>query len=111
MDAIDKINLLLIKYGMSGAELEREIGVSHSVYSQWNTKTTKPSNRSLAKVAKVFGIDVTEILPDEHSTKKEPTPKKESGQGLPEGYDKLTPENKAIVDRLIVDLANNQSRH
>ena len=65
MDAIDKINQLLYVKGMSGAELSRIIGVSNSVYSQWNTKTTKPSRKSLLKVADALSVDVVDILPDE----------------------------------------------
>lgn len=64
MDSIDKINLHLTRLGMSGADLEREIGVSNSVYSQWNTKSTKPSKKNLIKVAKLFGVDVAELMPD-----------------------------------------------
>ena len=70
MDAIDKINAILSIKGMSGADLERKIGVSNSVYSQWNTKKAKPSNKSLTKVADALGVDVSEILPDNI---KEPT--------------------------------------
>lgn len=70
MDAIDKINALLTKKGMSGADLERAIGVSNSVYSQWNTKLTKPSKKSLLKVAETLGVDVSEIAPDKNEQKE-----------------------------------------
>ncbi len=79
MDAIDKINIALARKGMSGAELERLIGVSNSVYSQWNTKQTKPSKKSLAKVAAALGIDVAEIIADEPLRKKKEKPAPESG--------------------------------
>lgn len=69
MNSIDKINLLLTKLGMTGADLERAIGVSQSVYSQWNTGRTTPSKRSLSKIAIVLGVSIEELLPDE--TKKE----------------------------------------
>ena len=80
MDAIDKINLALARKGMSGAELERLIGVSNSVYSQWTKRTTKPSNKSLIKIAKALGVDVTELLPDRkelqvNSKKEKPSTK------------------------------------
>lgn len=79
MDAIDKINVLLAQKGMSGADLERQIGVSNSVYSQWNTKLTKPSKKSLLKVAEALGVDVSEILPDE---KKKEKATADNGSGL-----------------------------
>lgn len=77
MDAIDKINSILARKGMTGAELERKIGASNSVYSQWNTKTTKPSNKSLVKVADALGVDVVDISPD-----KIEKPAPESGNEL-----------------------------
>lgn len=69
MDAIDKINRLLALKGMSGAELEKKIGVSNSVYSQWNTKATKPSNKSLLKVAAALNVDVSDITADKNENK------------------------------------------
>lgn len=65
MDSIDKINQILLSKGMTGAELEKAIGVSHSVYSQWNTRRTKPSTKSLKKVADVLGVSIERILPDD----------------------------------------------
>lgn len=73
MDSIDKINALLFKLGMTGADLERLIGVSNSVYSQWNTKTTKPSKKSLAKVAVALNVDISEIMPDPKKKEKPTT--------------------------------------
>lgn len=73
MDAIDKINVFLAQKGMSGADLERAIGVSNSVYSQWNTKLTKPSKKSLLKVAEALDVDVSEIMPDKIEQKEKPT--------------------------------------
>lgn len=85
MDAIDKINLVLMQKGMSGAELSRLIGVSNSVYSQWNTKTTKPSNKNLAKIAEALGVDVANLLPDKEEkprTDKKEKPSTENGERL-----------------------------
>lgn len=74
MDSIDKINFVLMQKGLSGADLSRLIGVSNSVYSQWNTRTTKPSNKNLVKIAEALGVDVSEILPDK-SKKEKPSTK------------------------------------
>ena len=79
MDSIDKINLVLARRGMSGAELERLIGVSNSVYSQWNTRTTKPSNKSLVKIANALDVDVADLLPDKEKKEK---PSTENGERL-----------------------------
>lgn len=77
MTSIEKINILLTQHGMSGADLERAIGVSNSVYSQWNTGATKPSRRNLKKIADYFQIDVTELLDDppvEHKDEQSSSP-------------------------------------
>lgn len=75
MDSIDKINAILYAKGMSGADLERAIGVSNSVYSQWNKKITKPSKKSLKKVADVLGVDVSELRADSDEKEKPTTQK------------------------------------
>lgn len=62
MASIDRINRLLSERGITGAELTREIGLSNSVYSQWNTGRTKISNRSLKKIAEYFGVPVSALL-------------------------------------------------
>lgn len=85
LDAIDKINALLKQRGLSGAELSRAIGVSTAVYSQWNTKKTKPSNKNLAKVAAVLGVSVSELTGE--PKKEKPTPV--SGDELSNGEAKL----------------------
>lgn len=77
MDAIDKINYILAEKGLTGADLERMIGVSNSVYSQWNTKTTKPSKRSLLKVADALGVSVAYLLGNDEQN-EEPTLQMES---------------------------------
>ena len=69
MDAIDKINIILAQKGLTGADLSRAIGVSSGVYSQWSARITKPSNKSLFKIAEVLGVDVAEILSDGENDK------------------------------------------
>lgn len=95
MDSIDKINAFLAIRGWSGADLERAIGASHSVYSQWNTRQTKPSNRSLAKVAAALGVGVSEILPDVKPSKNEQ--KKESDLPKDDELDEVT---KAFIEKI-----------
>lgn len=65
MDAIDKINVILKERGMTGADLSREIGVSTAVYSQWNKKKTRPSNKNLLKVAEALGVPISELTEKE----------------------------------------------
>lgn len=65
MDAIDKINFYLSKKGKNGADLSRALGLSNSIYSQWNTRKTKPSNVRLPAIAEYLGVSVEDIMPDD----------------------------------------------
>lgn len=80
MDVIDRINVILKERGMSGADLTRQIGLSTAVYSQWNRKKTKPSNKNIVKVAEVLNIPVSDLTGEVQ--KESPLP--ENGSGLTE---------------------------
>lgn len=83
MDTIDKINYFLVKQGKTGADLSRALGLSNSIYSQWNKKKTKPKTSKLSVIAEYLGVSVADILPDDEEVlpkaKKEnaPDPKTE----------------------------------
>ena len=72
MRSIDKINILLAKNGIDGATMCRDIGLSRSAYSLWNTGKANISNANMKKIADYFHVDVTEILPDDMLGQKEP---------------------------------------
>lgn len=87
MDAIDKINFYLSKKGKNGADLSRALGLSNSIYSQWNTRKTKPSNVRLPAIAEYLGVSVEDIMPDDvaapaasEGAKKAPDPEIEGGR-------------------------------
>ena len=85
MDTIDKINYYLVKQGKTGADLSRELGLSNSIYSQWNKKKTKPKRSKLSVIAEYLGVSVEDILPDGEvlpKAKKEsaPDPKTEGAK-------------------------------
>lgn len=80
MDTIDKINYYLTKNKKTGADLCESLGVSSGVYSQWNTRRTKPRKSKLPAVAEYLGVSVADLLPDEElvpqeGIKKDPIPK------------------------------------
>ena len=80
MDRIDKINAFLAQKGMTGADLSRAIGVSNSIYSQWNKKKSRPSNKTLNHIAEALGVPVESLLSDDElppETKKAPVPEDE----------------------------------
>lgn len=62
MDIIDRINCLLAAKGVTGAEMSRDLGLSNSAYSQWNTRKTKPSKRSIAEMARYLGTTAEYLL-------------------------------------------------
>lgn len=80
MDTIDKINYYLTKNKRTGADLCEFLGVSSGVYSQWNTRRTKPRKSKLPAIAEYLGVSVADLLPDEElvpqeGIKKDPIPK------------------------------------
>ncbi len=76
MDTIDKINYYLVKQGKTGADLSRALGLSNSIYSQWNKKKTNPKRSKLSVIAEYLGVSVEDILPDDEEVL--PKVKKES---------------------------------
>lgn len=66
---IDRINLRLTEIGMSGAELARELGLSNSIYSQWNTGKTQPSKKTLVRIEKCLDIPIQELIPQSKKSK------------------------------------------
>ncbi len=76
MDTIDKINYYLTKNKKTGADLCEFLGVSSGVYSQWNTRRTKPRKSKLPAIAEYLCVSVADLLPDEEPSagiKKAPT--------------------------------------
>lgn len=104
MDSIDKINIYLAQIGQTGADLSRALGLSNSIYSQWNTKKTKPSKKTLAKISAYLGVPVESLLPGTTSKQKNiPTPKGE--EFVDEGMDfvELPYESQQDLYRLFSD--------
>ena len=64
MESIDKINYILTKRGIEGTPMCLAIGLSKSIYSQWNLRKTKPTKKTLKLIADYLGVDVAEIMPD-----------------------------------------------
>lgn len=98
MDTIDKINVILKERGMTGAELSRQIGVSTAVYSQWNKKKTKPSNKNVAKVAEVLGVPVSELTGEEQKEKPPDTGElSEADMRVLKWFRSLPPEKQKAI--------------
>ena len=102
MERIEKINAILAERGMSGAELCRLISASTGVYSQWNTGKSKPSNRTLKKIAEVLNVDISDLLADGENVQKNPVP--QTGNGIDEdltemisAWSSASPEIRALA--------------
>ena len=103
----NRIALLCEGKQVSFTRMLVDIGVSRSLKQKLQDNPEKTITLKTAqKMADYFGVSVDYITGED--TKKEAAPI--SGSGLPEGYVELTPENRAIVDRLIADLAKSQSK-
>ena len=62
MDIIDRINLRLAEIGKNGAEMSRDLGLSNSAYSQWNTHKYRPSKKTLSIMAPYLQTTVEYLL-------------------------------------------------
>jgi transcriptional regulator with XRE-family HTH domain len=103
MDSIDKINHILVERNMSGAELSRQIGVSSGVFSQWNTKRTKPSLRNISKIAAVLDVPVGVLMPDSETeaTKKASSEDEAEGDRIATLRKRLEALSEEDLDKLI----------
>lgn len=89
MDTIDKINYYLTKSKKTGADLCEFLGVSSGVYSQWNTRRTKPRKSKLPAIAEYFGVSVADLLPDEELVPQEGIKKERPADGEAPDQDML----------------------
>lgn len=89
MDTIDKINYYLTKNKKTGADLCEFLGVSSGVYSQWNTRRTKPRKSKLPSIAEYLGVSVADLLPDEDLVPQEGIKKERPADGEAPDQDML----------------------
>ena len=100
---VQKVKMLCLLKGVKPTNACKESGVGSSFLSDIN-RGQVPSVERVQMLASYLGVTTSELLGEE----KGPTPVSESEPLYPPEYDLLTPANKAIVDRLIADLAKTQ---
>lgn len=110
----ERIKPLFEKSGKLDTELEREIGIPPKKINQWTSGYTKSWQKYIPQIASYFHVSTDYLLgrtddPRPIGESEQPAPITESRPQYPPEYDMLTPANKAIVDRLIADLAKSQS--
>ena len=101
----DKIKLQRKRLGLTQTELGERLGVKTNAVSKWECGRVEDIPTSKIKaMAALFEVPPSYLIDN-----NEPAPVDEGGPKVPEGYERLTPANRAIVDRLIADLAASQS--
>lgn len=101
----DKIKLQRKRMGLTQTELGEKLGVKTNAVSKWECGRVEDIPTSKIKaMAALFEVPPSYLIDN-----SEPAPVDEGGPKVPEGYERLTPANRAIVDRLIADLAASQS--
>lgn len=103
-----RVNALCAKHGVKITNVIAEIGMGSGNLSKWKAGGV-PKGDTLSKLADYFNVSTDYLLGRTDDPEKKPAPGDGGGQAGPPGYDFLNPANKAIVDRLIADLAENQS--
>jgi transcriptional regulator with XRE-family HTH domain len=81
VDEISRIDQILKKRGISGYKMTKDLGLSSGIYSQWVTKKTKPSLRTLRMIAEYLDVSVEYLLTGEEK-EKTPAQTSESLSGL-----------------------------
>ena len=81
-------------------ELAKRVGVSGAQVTAWVQGVHMPRSNHLATLTEIFNCQPSDLLQEE----KRPH---QAGEAPP-GYEILSPEKKAIVDALILQLAKEQ---
>lgn len=95
------------EHGITGYRMCKEVGIQPSIMTDLKMGRRKGVSAETAdKIATYFGVSVGYLIGTEQ---KENPPTVSSERNYPKEYDLLNESNKAIVDRLIADLAEHQS--
>jgi transcriptional regulator with XRE-family HTH domain len=96
-----------ISVGKSPSAVALEIGLAKPTVNRWKNGGGV-TDATARKVADYFGISVAELTGGDDDKTKKPADQKADGlRGT--GYEKLTPENRAMIDALIDSLLRSQS--
>ncbi|KAF5046333.1 Helix-turn-helix domain protein [anaerobic digester metagenome] len=102
-DIFDK---LMKEKGVTMYRVSKDTKIAQATLIDWKNGKTHPKYDKMQKIAEYFNVPVDYLLTGEE---KENPPAASSEGKYPEKYNLLNETNKAIVDRLIADLAKSQS--
>lgn len=96
MNFLETLDFLIRKHNITKTELARQIEISEGTIRQWyNGKM--PTIDKIIKLSKYFNISIDELVGIDNITKND----------IQHIYNKLTPEDKAIVDNIFNRYRNN----
>ena len=81
---LKKIELRIIELGMTKTEFYEKSGISYATYSQWNTKTFRPSKRKLMDAASALKMTYEELVGEESTSEQKEIPPTEKVDGMEE---------------------------
>lgn len=87
--------------GVTPTVAAKESGAGKDMVSALKKNGRIPSVERMSMLASYLGVTTSELLGEE----KGPTPVSEGEPLYPPEYDLLTPEQKALIDQLIINLA------
>lgn len=79
---LKKIELRIIELGMTKTEFYEKSGISSATYSQWNTKTFRPSKRKLMDAASALKMTYEELVGEESTSEQKEIPPTEKVDGI-----------------------------
>lgn len=95
-DGVNTLSDLLQQYrknnGLTQDFVAAQLNVSRSAYSYYETGKTEPSLRSLGILAKIYGISISDFLPQEGVSDSDGRLSRKMQQGRPSSLGYLTPE-------------------
>ena len=89
MKEIEKIISMMEQKNLKYSDLASYLGVGKSIVSAWKTRNTNPPLEYIVQICKFLNISLYELLD------AEPT------NNIEQLYNKLTPEDRAIVDNIL----------
>lgn len=90
----DNLEFLIEERGVSGNWIAREAGLSNKTVANWRNQVGEPTAGDVAKVARVFGVEVWQLF---HPDIRETLP---HGSRLLSAYYRSTPEGRAFIDQI-----------